>query len=576
LPGRIAVRPYIETVCKGIIPKFFCHSCHKNGTNGIYSIKLLNLWKIGGVFVSLKLKKETIKLNEVVYAQYGRTTAENDIIVPDVKPDILKILQVDGTAIVTQKMVQQDKIVIQGNVNINVLYCPDLDSGARVKSMTGTQMFTHVVDAPGVRPNMSLFCEAEVEDIEFTLLNSRKINVRAHVGANVKAFNPMEIEVATQCQDDESLQTKGEIIRASNIVFEGEKEVVVRDVVEVPAGKGAISEVFKIDTFVRQREIMMVENKIVVKGDIDICTLYSSVEFAAAQGEEFEQEVETINFMEHQIPFNEVLDVEGLMEDMDGEIDYSIKEIFFDVVADSAGEKRVVNLELTICASIHATEIVEINSIEDAYATDGDIDIKKGMYNIEQLIGRQATQISHRDLAPILSDMPPIAQLINCKSKPMVTGINVEDGKASVAGSIETSILYLSNDAHNPVCAAKHKSEFTHLIEINGMEDHVVCEAKLDIEHLTFNMTTDREVDLRFIVGLAARAVKAAQTEIVEEIHWVETAAIDPRPSIVIYFVQKGDTLWDIAKKYKTTPAEIIESNGLEGDALSTGQQLMI
>jgi len=527
--------------------------------------------------MSLKLKKEIIKLNEVVYAQYGQTMVESDIIVPDVKPDILKILQVDGTAIVTQKMVQQDKIVIQGNVNMNILYHPDGgDTPGRVKSMTSTQMFTHVVDAAGVRPNMSMFCEAEVENVDFTFLNSRKMNVRLGVGVNVKAFNPMEIEVATDMQEDSNLQTKGEIIRASNVVFEGEREVTVRDQVEVPAGKPAIAEIFKIDTRVNEREIMILENKIVIKGDIDVCTLYSSVDFAAVDGEDFEREVETVNFMEHQIPFNEVLDIEGLMDNMDGEIDYSVKEIFFEIAPDGSGDKRVINLELTVCANVHATEIMEIHSIEDAYSTDGDVEIKKGLYNIEQLIGRSSAQISHRDLAPISSDMPSIAQLINCKSKPMVTGINVEDGKAHVVGMVETSILYLSSDISNPVCAVKHKSEFTHLIEINGMEDQVVCEAKLDVNHVTFNMTTDREVELRFIISLNARAVKATQTEIIEEIHWLECAKIDPRPSIVIYFVQKGDTLWDIAKRYKTTPAAIIEANALEGDTLSVGQQLMI
>ena len=110
------------------------------------------------------------------------------------------------------------------------------------------------------------------------------MNVRLGVGVNVKAFNPMEIEVATDMQDDENLQTKGEIIRASNVVFEGEREMTVRDQVEVPTGKPPIADVLKIDTRINEREIMMLENKIVIKGDIDVMTLYSSVDFAAADG----------------------------------------------------------------------------------------------------------------------------------------------------------------------------------------------------------------------------------------------------------------------------------------------------
>ena len=526
--------------------------------------------------MSLKLQKESIKLNEVISAQYGKTMVESDIIVPDVKPDILKILHVDAAASITQKNVQQDKVVIQGNIMLNILYIPDSDVSGRVKSMTNTQMFTHVSDAVGVRPNMSLFCEAEVEDIESSYINSRKMNVRATVGVNIKVFNSMDIEIANDMQASDKLQTKGEIIRACNMVFEGEKEIILREQIEVPATKAPIADLLKIDAKVNERELMMVENKVVVKGDVDINILYSSVDFVKNEGEEFDKEVETINFTEHQPQFNEVLSIDGIKESMEGEIDYSVKEIYFDINEDMAGDRRLVNIEITICASVHVCETLEINSIEDAYTIDGEIEIKKGMYNIEQMIGKSATQISHRDLAEISADMPSISQIVNCKAKPMVNGIKVENGKAFVEGVIDTHIMYLTADNENPVCAIAHKSDFTQAIEIAGMEDKVMCEAKLEVEHLSFNMTTDREVELRFVIGFEVKAVKAAKTEIIEEIFWMEEVKIDPRPSIVIYFVQSGDTLWDIAKRYKTTVASIIKNNNLESDLLNIGQQLMI
>jgi membrane-bound lytic murein transglycosylase D len=44
-----------------------------------------------------------------------------------------------------------------------------------------------------------------------------------------------------------------------------------------------------------------------------------------------------------------------------------------------------------------------------------------------------------------------------------------------------------------------------------------------------------------------------------------------------LYIVKKGDTLWDIAKKFKTTPQQIAQANGLKRkNYLETGQKLKI
>ena len=46
---------------------------------------------------------------------------------------------------------------------------------------------------------------------------------------------------------------------------------------------------------------------------------------------------------------------------------------------------------------------------------------------------------------------------------------------------------------------------------------------------------------------------------------------------ITVYFVQSGDELWDIAKRYHTTSEDILGTNKLESDVtLGVGQQLLI
>ena len=47
--------------------------------------------------------------------------------------------------------------------------------------------------------------------------------------------------------------------------------------------------------------------------------------------------------------------------------------------------------------------------------------------------------------------------------------------------------------------------------------------------------------------------------------------------SIVVYFVKPGDTLWNIAKKFKSTITAIASVNGIEDEnKINVGQQLFI
>ena len=45
---------------------------------------------------------------------------------------------------------------------------------------------------------------------------------------------------------------------------------------------------------------------------------------------------------------------------------------------------------------------------------------------------------------------------------------------------------------------------------------------------------------------------------------------------MVVYIVKEDDSLWQIAKKFKTTMATISQVNQLEDDSLTTGQKLLI
>ena len=64
--------------------------------------------------------------------------------------------------------------------------------------------------------------------------------------------------------------------------------------------------------------------------------------------------------------------------------------------------------------------------------------------------------------------------------------------------------------------------------------------------------------------------------QVIEEINVDETRQ-NERYSLNIYFVKQGDTLWNIAKKFRTSMEEISKMNEIEDvDKLNIGQQLFI
>lgn len=515
--------------------------------------------------MSVKLQKEHIKLSEVLCSQYCQTTVENDIIVPDIKPDLLKILQISNDVVVTQKSIQPDRVYVQGFIRLNILYLPDTDSADGIKSIITTQDFSHSAEVKGAKPGMNLTVEAECEAPEHTLVNSRKINVRNKIGLNIKITNPSEIDVATCIDGDEPIQVRGKHMKICNAFSDAERDIIIREQLEVPTGKPDIIEILKLTAKPVSSELRIIDNKAVVKGETKICALYCGDNDSAP-----------VQFMEHTLPFSEILEIEGLCEGMLGEIDFCIKDIYYEIRHDNDGDKRILGVEITLCALVKAVEIIEFDALEDAYGLKRSLAIEKTSYNLEQLIDNCFTQSAQKEFVSVPDYMPDIYQVFDCSATPNIENITIENGSVTVSGFINTCVLYLAHDSNMPVACISHTSSFSHTFEVHGIEKNSVCDAKSDIEHLSYSINGDRSLELRIIVSISLKAVNPASTELICEINWSEDSAEERLPSAIVYFVQKGDTLWDIAKRYKTTPEAIIADNGPEKNLLSPGNRIYI
>jgi LysM repeat protein len=119
---------------------------------------------------------------------------------------------------------------------------------------------------------------------------------------------------------------------------------------------------------------------------------------------------------------------------------------------------------------------------------------------------------------------------------------------------------------------------FKSTIDMPGVKFDMVSEVNANIEHMSYEKMSGREIDMKIVVESAAKIFSKAVLDVVKGVEEIDiTESIRNMPSIIIYTIQQNDTLWKIAKKYFTTIEDIIKINEIQDpDYIEGGTKILI
>ena len=128
----------------------------------------------------------------------------------------------------------------------------------------------------------------------------------------------------------------------------------------------------------------------------------------------------------------------------------------------------------------------------------------------------------------------------------------------------------------NPVYSVRKEIPFGYVLNYDDQSPDLIANVRADIRHSGYNLNSAGEVELRCILGIDADIIRRRKDNIITDVEVSDISADEDR-GIVIYFVQSGDTLWDIAKRYAVPMASIIRYNDIaDPDKLAVGERLFI
>lgn len=511
-----------------------------------------------------ELNKESVCIGESSVAVFSQAYCETDIIVPDVNPDIVKVLQVSANTGIFEKNCSLNRIALDGKAEMVILYLGDDEN---VYSITTSRQFSHIIDANGVSEDMFAEAEISADNVDYTIINSRKINIKVLMGIDINAVKEVNADLCTDISADEPFEILNKTITPYKTVNRVTEQLCIRERLEIPTGQPSINRILRVDGCIRDKSCIVASDKMMIQGTLCLSAIY----LGDTDGR--------IYTAEYDVPFTEVIAIPDADEGMKASVRLCINRIFYKPEADDDGDCRYIFAECMITANAKVCYGYSLNIIQDAYCIRHPIKVIREATKVNRLITESKNQISAKDVVVLTDDMPEILQIFNVTPNVYLGSAKIEDSKAVIEGIIESDIMYISSEPASPVNTYRHQQHFSHTVDISCVGEDMVCDVLLDVVHSNYTISMGREIDLRFVLEISVDVLSSETVEYITDIQNDDTEKYDAVKSycIKIYFVKKGDNLWNIAKKYHISKEALMEINNINEDSeIYDGRQIMI
>ena len=505
--------------------------------------------------MSVEATKETLCINQIIGKKVDTAIIEEDFVVPDIKPDILNAINTNGIVCIYKKEVMDGKLKMDGCVNTYIMYLAD-DGESAVRSLNVNLDFSHIVDFSNLKIGMMVETNIEIKTIECRVINGRKINVRAILEIELNAYSNENLEFVQQIEDIKDVQLLKENVSINSLLGTGNTKVYAKDTIMIDSVDD-LAEIMKVNLDIRNREIKISYNKILVKADCVVKIMYLTGD-------------NRICTKTASIPVMGFVDMPNVADDNICEVNFEIKNIL--VKPNSIEEHSIyVEAEIEVMCNVFQTRNIDV--IQDLYSPTTNLayDQKmiRGVVKKEEI--QDLCQIRQKELVEQIGNNQ-IYDVDVCTS---ITNQTVLNDKIVYEGELELKFIFASS---NNTSASEQivKLPFDYSINCNGVNTHTNVNTKIEVATQDFVVmpdgSVDIKVDLNFKVGIAS-----SQTiNVIQEIN-IEENRENERYSIIIYFVKKDDTLWKIAKRFRSTVESIADLNGIEDEnKIQIGEQLFI
>jgi hypothetical protein len=289
-------------------------------------------------------------------------------------------------------------------------------------------------------------------------------------------------------------------------------------------------------------------NKVLAKADLEIQILY-----LAENGD--------ISNFETSLPIMSFIDIENISDTDSLEVNYELRNLLVKI---NSREMQSVAFQAEYEAICNVFKYEEITIIKDMYSLNNNLELES------QEISVMTNNISSKDSININEKitLENLNNIYSIDTNARIVNKTTIGNTINYEGEVVFKVYYDENSL--PGLSVKEVK-----IPFMTKSENEIDVSNLMCSNLKYT-TNSNDLNVELNINFSSNNSEYKKISYVSNAKEVEDAN-NCDYNMFLYFVKKGDTIWNVAKKFKVPMQSIIDSNNLENpDTINVGDKLYI
>ena len=452
-----------------------------------------------------------------------------------------QILMCSGNTVITDAKPSDGKVECSGKLNFSCI-CKGTNEG--LYSFSASADFSHEIICADANANQNAVIFAQVSEISAEI-SGDLLTVKSEIELFCRLEEKATLKMYAASKD-------AEIKEATYDYREKERVGHVDSYVREDISAGNIKSVIYTDAAAVVRDISAVVDKARIDGILNmnaLCTAKDGSYFHFRQSIPFTVEAET--------KYDNCKNLSASV---------SVSDVRLRITEEEYG---LASLDAKVHADVYSSAQVQVGVIEDAYSPDEPFTCEKK--SIQLLLFRDTLEQKAALKAQMpIDNMQEYSEPLFCTLTPQVNSAVSEDGAIRLDGAFQTELMYTDKSGNMHV----RKDLLPYSVRLPKDFENTEIDAIPVCTSVNYGMRNDKGIELDVSLSVSADIYEIIDTEIV-----TGTEECDKKPQksgFTVCFARKGETTYDLAKRFCVSQKSLREANPDLGDVLHEGEKAVV